>query len=249
MGRLSIDRVDYDQAQHSPDVGSILLPPRFPDWDAYLGPLGLSSLGVDFDFFWQALHAKMLTTGTSSDKAERIWRGFLAFFGFKPDSNFAVVGGMPRLRFSRVKDLTVADPETGPRPAASDIHVVPSDYYEYAGTGGFIDLPAVVPNAGVWPNPRVLNAYRIIRKDTRAVFWPRGNVGDNSSYGRKYALLAQTGDFTFPEAADPGLTNGSGQMASASGVDYIVQLGHVEPSPLVSSSTQTLSVGPQRWPA
>lgn len=181
-------------------------------------------------------------------------RRMLAFYGFKPDRDFARPGYPISLRFSRVQDLeAVSEVRSTTLVVDSRIqsHVVPYVFATISHGGGDLNLNTLGYTANglllPWPWPRVLNCYRLVRKSDNRVVYPRASVPSDPTRTR-HDLISNNGTMVFSQALDSAMS-ANGVITLAAG-DYDIEIGHVEPQPTTAIlGLSNMPFGPERWPS
>lgn len=187
---------------------------------------------------------------------EALVRRHLAFYGFKPDRNFARPGYPLTLRFSRVQDLeAVSEVRSTTLSVDSRIqsHVVPYvfDTFTVDADDTDVDLGALGYTANglllPWPWPRVLNCYRLVWRENNRVVFPRAAPPVDATRTR-HAVISNNGTMVFPQLMDSQMSV-NGQINLDAGT-YDIEIGHVEPQPTTAVlGLGSMPFGPERWPS
>lgn len=175
----------------------------------------------------------------------------LAFYGFKPDRNFARTGYPLSMRISRVSDLEDVAEMRGTflvPDSRITTHVTPYVFATITHPGGDLDLNVLGYTASglmlPFPWPRVLNCYRLVRVSTGTIVFPRGPIS-GSDRGR-HDTIGDAGTMVFPARMDSAMSE-NGLIESLVADDYDLEIGHVEPIPTQSVLGASIPFGPERW--
>ena len=180
-------------------------------------------------------------------------RQLWAQLGFKPSIEFARKGWpFDEVTLSRVNDLEDVDSERNGyvhSNSAIQSHVAP--YTLYSGTAptsptinsGNAVVVDPVSDLGLfgggvlapWPYPRVLNAWRIWDVDKSEPWAPRGSyIAGITPSGPDWVPIYPDGTLKVSSGFDSArfITGGTaGQFIMRPGMNYEIQIGHVEPLP------------------